>query len=515
MQPITLTVNGTAEPIAADDLNRSLLDYLRDRLNLRGTKEGCASGDCGACTVIVATASEAEATADLDQDQRYYAVNSCIAPAGAFLNRSIITVEGIGTPARPHPVQTAMVTENGSQCGFCTPGFVMAMVAQQLDASPFPAADSEHLAAARSISGNLCRCTGYRPILGALKIANARVNAQFNGTPSAALPAASVPAPGPGNRLTATRYLQPQTRAALEDAIAASSNPPVFVAGSTDLWLEATQRYREFDRLIDLHQVAELNQLERSAGWLRIGAAVTHRRLTRLFSGDHPLGADLHCAGALHLLDRFGSPQVRNRGTLGGNIGNGSPIADWPPFLLCLDAVLVLAAPGRERRVALADFYTGYRRTLRADDEYLLRIELPDPAPLADLQCYKISKRTDDDISAVFGAFLVRFDNEVISDCRIAFGGMAATPVRLRDVEAQLLGRRADADTEALAASLMGTTLTPIGDVRASASYRLAMAQSLLRKALQGQRDAAAETDLFALQPIATDSPPDAGGARS
>ena len=473
-----IIINGTAHPLHETRPERSLLSYLRETLALTGTKEGCASGDCGACTVMV----HAETGADLDVDQRYFAVNACIAPLGAFAGRSIVTVEGLGTPAQPHPVQQAMVDEHGSQCGFCTPGFVMVIAAQQLDRSPFPA-QHEHEAATQSIGGNLCRCTGYRPILSAMKQADAEIENRFGGDPEAALPVAK-DKPGPA-RTAGPLYHLPQSLADLRGALAATGKTARLVAGGTDLWLEATQRYQQFPAIIDLSQVPELNELKRDAGRLHIGAAVSHRRLARLFSGKHELGADLYCPAALHLLERFGSPQVRNRGTIGGNIGNASPIADWPPFLLCLDAELVLGSATGERRVAIVDYYLDYRRTVLEDGEFLLRIEVPEPASWQTLYAHKISKRTEDDISSVFGAFHLLMEEGQLTHCRIAYGGMAATPMRLNALEDALVGQPVTDALRQFAQEQIAETLAPLSDVRASASYRLAMAQTLMDRALR------------------------------
>ncbi|MEM1437091.1 MAG: FAD binding domain-containing protein [Pseudomonadota bacterium] len=496
-------INGKAESLGDFEPAQSLLSFLRDELGLKGTKEGCASGDCGACTVLIG----ARDGADLDDAQRFYAINSCIAPLGSVIGRDVITVEGLGTPAAPHPVQQAMVEEHGSQCGFCTPGFIMAMAAQQLDTSPFPAGEDPHTVNARSISGNLCRCTGYLPILSALDKANAVAADEAPGAPELLL--GCTPALKDTVGATPGRYQRPQTEAELKALLGATDQAPVFVAGGTDLWLEVTQRYTDFEQVIDLHQVAELNRIERSDSVLSIGASLSHRRLVRLFGGEHQIGTDLYCPAALHLLDRFGSPQVRNRGTIGGNLGNASPIADWPPLLLCLDATVVLGSARGERSIALADYYTGYRQTLRDADEYIARIEIPLPADFANLKAFKVSKRSDDDISSVFGAFAFTMADGKITRARIAYGGMAATPVRLQSLEAELLGRAPDADTITWAQAQIDQLLTPMTDVRASAGYRLAMAGELLGRGLRDVAGSGPETDdadLYALEPIALGS---------
>ncbi|MFK7913232.1 MAG: xanthine dehydrogenase small subunit [Pseudomonadales bacterium] len=451
-----------AAPLAAPacDPNQSLLQFLRDDAGLMGTKEGCASGDCGACTVVVADHDGANPQT----------LNSCITPLGAVLQRQVLTVEGVGQPGNLHPVQDAMVTEHGSQCGFCTPGFVMSMVGRQLqaeDASQLGNLSRDELIVA--ISGNLCRCTGYRPILAAAAKANAAVAggaAAKTLMPVAAADSASMP-----------DYHCPQTEPELQALL--SSGLPL-VAGSTDLWLEVTQRYRDFPGFIDLTRIPSLQTIEQRADRLHIGAAVTHAQLERYFAdGPHD------CPAIVALLHRFGSPQVRNRATLGGNIANASPIADWPPVLLVLDAqVQIKNAAGALRSVALETFYRGYKDTELQPQEYIAAIDIDANAHFAALQAFKISKREDDDISSTMGAFAISLANGVIDQARIAFGGVAATPVRLLEVEQRLLGQPINETTIAMACYAVTRALQPISDVRASADYRREVSAQLLRKAL-------------------------------
>ena len=456
-----LWVNAAPRAVAASDPNQSLLQYLREEAGLVGTKEGCASGDCGACTVVVA-----------DHDGgNPLTVNSCITPLGAVLERQVLTVEGVGQPGTLHPVQEAMVTEHGSQCGFCTPGFVMSMVGRQLqadDVSQLGNLTRDELIVA--ISGNLCRCTGYRPILAAAAKANAEV-------------ARGASANGPLTSVTATNaagipdYHCPQTEAELQ-ALLGSQLP--LVAGSTDLWLEVTQRYQDFAGLIDLTGIASLQTIEQHGERLHIGAGVTHAQLERYFAdGPHA------CPAIVSLLHRFGSPQIRNRATLGGNVANASPIADWPPLLLVLDAqVHINNAQGVPRSVPLESFYRGYKDTELGADEYIATIDIDANAHFAGLQAFKISKREDDDISSTMGAFAISLANGEIDDVRIAYGGVAATPVRLREVERRLLGQPINEATMAMASYAVTRALEPISDVRASADYRREVSAELLRKAL-------------------------------
>ena len=483
-----LQVNATRVDVAGIDPKRSLLGVLREDLHLTGTKEGCCSGDCGACTLVT-----------IDRRTEPWVVrtlNSCITPLGAVLDCQVLTCEGLANGDALHPVQQAMVDEHGSQCGFCTPGFVMSLVGQQLQTP-----QREQLAAlsrervVQSISGNLCRCTGYRPIIAAAQSANAMVAKNHPRDASQSIPALNV-AQVSGTTNTAgvtvlsASYARPKNLAALNQTLASlSANARwAFVAGSTDLWLAVTQRYEAFDQLIDISQVSELQGIEQRDGRLRIGAAVTHAELLDYFAENS--------AGAIiEMLHRFGSPQIRARGTIGGNIANASPIADWPPILLVLNAQLSISnSNGKLRSIALADFYLGYKQTALRNGEYLSAIELDLPSNWQHLLAHKISKRWDDDISSVFGAFYLVTEKERLVDCRIAYGGIAATPVRLANIEQLLTNLRLAPDSftnpveleaieQALAA--LAASVQPLSDVRASAEYRRAMCVNILRNALR------------------------------
>lgn len=454
-----LWVNAALTTVLAADPNQSLLQFLREDAGLVGTKEGCASGDCGACTVLVA---------DLDGGNPQ-TLNSCITPVGAVLERQVLTVEGVSQPGALHPVQQAMVDEHGSQCGFCTPGFVMSMVGRQLQAQdPVELAHLTRDELIVAISGNLCRCTGYRPILAAAASANQQVADQPTAPLLTTLPSTDDQA--------LAGYHRPKTEADLQ-ALLGTDLP--LVAGSTDLWLEVTQRYRDFDGLIDISGIPSLQTIEQRGDRLLIGACVTHVQLEQYFaSGAHASSA------IVTLLHRFGSPQVRSRATLGGNVANASPIADWPPVLLVLDAqVQIKDAQGASRSVALEEFYLDYKKTVLKPREYIAAIDIDADAHFEGLQAYKVSKREDDDISSTMGAFAITLAGGVVEDIRIAYGGVAATPVRLTAVEQRLLGQPFNEATVAMGCYAVTRALEPISDVRASADYRRDVSAELLRKA--------------------------------
>lgn len=484
-----LLVNDRAHDLSDIDPHRSLLQVLREDLRLTGTKEGCGTGDCGACTVVCIARAR-------DDAPIVGTLNSCITPVGAVIDQQVLTCEGLADGDSLHPVQQAMVDEHGSQCGFCTPGFVMSLVGHQLQIRQGADLGAQsHDAVVRSISGNLCRCTGYRPIIAAAHAANTRVAQGYPADAAQAIPAMSAPIPSPTEppqpldpTALQTRYARPRTIDELNRAINALADDAnwAFIAGSTDLWLAVTQHYQRFAHLIDISQVTELRGIRKSNRSISIGAATTHAELLNFcLNEDIP--------ALIELLHRFGSPQVRTRGTIGGNIANGSPIADWPPILLALDATLQLGhAAGTTRRVAVADFYRGYKDIDLAPQEYVLSIDFDAPADWHQLFSHKISKREDDDISSVLGAFVLVVDDGVLTRCRIAFGGVAATPLRLPAIEAMLTGldltpsdqpRHQTRIDEAL--TQLAQSVEPLSDVRASADYRRAMCVNLLRNALE------------------------------
>lgn len=435
----------------------TILEAVRD-LGLTGTKEGCASGDCGACTVMVGES--------VDGQMKYHTVNACIAPIGQQAGRHLVTVEGLESDGHLHPAQAHMVASHGSQCGYCTPGFVVslaAMVEQGVEA--------ERNNVLQGISGNLCRCTGYRPIVDAgLAALTSGESHEIQGRPLALSLAVTE------SDLAATDVRLPANEAELQEMMSKDGDARL-IAGGTDLMLEVTQRYLSMPRLIDLSRVRELKQVSSSEESLVIGSAVTYTELESLFESLSSPFVDL--------LHRLGSRQIRNSGTLGGNLANGSPIADTPPVLIAWDASLELVdSHGQTRSVTVTDFYRGYRDTVLADNEYIARIHIPASSIEGFHRFYKSSKRLEDDISSVMGAFRFEGGPGGIVEARVAFGGMAATPVRLTAIEERLTNTPLSDDLIKALSGELQAEMTPLSDVRASAAYRSEMAARMFERAL-------------------------------
>jgi len=458
---IRFVVNGQPHQLDNPDPNRTLLNHLRETLALTGTKEGCAEGDCGACTVVV---SEPH-----DQGVRSRAVNACIQLLPTLHGKDVLTVEGLAGPgACLHPVQQAMVDVHASQCGFCTPGFVMSLHAL-LDSKPDASRDEIECA----LAGNLCRCTGYRPIIDAARQAGPQCAKAGMGCRSAAsvetASSESVALDAQGRRFWAPVALE-------EFAALRMAHPEArILAGGTDLGLVLTKKRMDLPALLYVGRVEALRRVERSASHLEIGAAVSLTDAFEPLVEQYPELAEW--------ARRFASAPIRNAGTLGGNIGNGSPIGDSMPVLMVLDASLVLRRGAQTREVALDAFYTGYQRNVLAAGEFIERIRIPLRHPRLQVRAYKISKRFDQDISAVCGAFsLLCEDSGVVSSVRVAFGGMAATPTRAPRCEAALLQGRWDKATVHQAMAALDEDFEPIDDMRASKAYRRLVAGNLLRK---------------------------------
>ena len=427
----------------------TVLEVIREA-GLKGTKEGCASGDCGACTVILQ-----------DEKGECQTINSCITPVGRIASHHLITVEGLADDDQLHPVQRALVDCHASQCGFCTPGFVMSLVAM---AEKKVSLKRDNVI--RAISGNLCRCTGYRPIIDA-GVRAVEANQKTLATPR--MPA-SEPLPG---------YARPFSLAELNRCLEARPDARL-VAGGTDLMLEVTQDYQDLPHFIDVSAVPELTSWAVEGEQIRIGAAVPYAILEEDFCDSlGEAGQQL-----LKLLGRLGSPQIRHVGTVGGNLANGSPIADIPPVLMVMDGVIDFNGIFGKRTSDVVTFYEGYRKTSLQPGEYISSIRLPREAFRDFHRFYKSSKRIEDDISSVMGAFRFAGKGREITDARIAYGGMAATPLRLVDLEKQVLGV-VDADMIQKSKTLVSTLMSPMSDVRASAEYRSAIASVMLERALR------------------------------
>lgn len=449
--------------VAATD---TLLDFLRLDRRLTGTKEGCAEGDCGACTVLVGRLSGGEL--------RYEAVNACIRLLGSLDGCHVVTVEYLGGPdGRLHPVQQAMVEFHGSQCGFCTPGFVMSLYALWMQNPDPTEAEIE-----TAIQGNLCRCTGYAPIIRA-----ARAVTRYGEPAADALNreragiAARLSALRDGNRVEvakgASRVILPADVDDLAEILVANPKATV-VAGATDVGLWVTKFLRDISPVVFLSHLDGLRRIGRGEGGIRIGAGVSYSDSAGILCGEYP-----HLAA---FWDRIAGGQIRNMGTIGGNVANGSPIGDTPPVLIALGASIILRRGKDRRTLPVEEYFIDYGRQDRAEGEFLEEIIVPRPVT-GDLHAaYKISKRRDEDISSVAAAFRISVDGGRITDARIAFGGMAATPKRARHAEAALIGADFSEAAFVAAADSLARDFTPLTDWRASAGYRMRVAQNLFRR---------------------------------
>jgi xanthine dehydrogenase small subunit len=465
--------------VQLDDLQAdiTLLDFLRldKRLdkNLKGTKEGCASGDCGACTVVIAEPTDSNAALS------YKSINSCICLLGSLHGKQVITVDALREGDDLHPVQQAMVDEHGSQCGFCTPGFVMSLFAlskQQVSKQKISKqkVSKNNMTADRgevveNIDGNLCRCTGYRPIIDAgVSILNQSFTDEFDRKHQDTLDTLKSI-----NRAESTNFFIPETIESL--AQLTHENPDArLLAGGTDLGLDVTQGLQQLEKVIYLGQVKELKKISETDENIVIGASVTYQECADLLSREYPT--------LQNLIHRFASTQIRNVGTVGGNVANASPIGDMPPVLVALDCSLVLHKKGEERTVKIDDFYTGYKQTVMQEGEFLRDIIIPKNKLDHTLSVHKISKRHADDISAICAAFYIHVVEDKIDNIRIGMGGMAATVKRATNCENYLKGQLLNRETLEQAKIKMVTDFEPMSDVRATSEYRVLMAQNVLER---------------------------------
>ena len=432
---ITFLLNGESVTLRDVDPTQSTLNWLRDTRGLTGTKEGCNEGDCGACTVMLRDADGARA------------VNACILFLGQLDGKSVTTVEALADGDTLHPVQEALIDEHGSQCGFCTPGIAVSLATAHLNG------DRAH---DDVLAGNLCRCTGYAPIVrAAKKAAKAPVPDAISATPT--LPD------------TDDSPMRPKTADALAHALMEHPHATL-VAGATDVGLWSTKALRDIRPAIFLNGVTDLKQIDITDTHIHIGAGVSIEALRHLMLDHHPHFAEM--------LRRFASTQVRNVATIGGNIANGSPIGDGPPPLIALDAVLHLRRGDVRRQIALKEFFIDYGKQDRQAGEFVEAISVPRGPD--NLRVYKLSKRFDQDISAVLGAFNVAVEDGKVASARIAFGGMAGTPKRAKHVEDALIGQPWNLATVEAAAQEFGKDYTPMTDMRASADYRLRACQNML-----------------------------------
>jgi xanthine dehydrogenase small subunit len=447
---------------------RTVLEWLREDQRCTGTKEGCAEGDCGACTVVIGEAG--------GDGLHLRPVNACIQFLPTLDGKALFTVEDLKTGDALHPVQEAMVACHGSQCGFCTPGFVMSLWSTyQRHRAAGTVPTRQQLA--DDLSGNLCRCTGYRPILDAGE-------RMFQASPPVPLDSAPV--------LAALRTLQadaplhtaggfhaPRTLDALA-ALRAEKPQAKVLAGSTDMGLWVTKQFRDLDELIFTGEVAELKRIEVVDGVLQIGAAVSLEAAWTALVGHWPALRDVWL--------RFASLPIREAGTMGGNVANGSPIGDSPPVLMALDATIVLRRAERVRSLPLADFYVDYMKNRLEPGEFVQALHVPLPAAASassrvpQVRAYKISKRFDCDISALCAGLSITLDNGSVAAVRLAFGGLAATVRRAALAEAALLGQPWTEVAVQAAQAALAQDFKPLSDMRASAAYRLQVAQNLLQR---------------------------------
>ncbi|MBV2358800.1 xanthine dehydrogenase small subunit [Thalassococcus sp. CAU 1522] len=469
---ITFLLNGESVTLQHPEPTATLLDWLRDTRGLTGTKEGCNEGDCGACTVMVTDGDGARP------------FNACILFLPQLHGKAVRTVEGISGPdGSLHPVQRAMIDHHGSQCGFCTPGFVVSMATAHLNAET----DYDD-----ALAGNLCRCTGYAPIIRAAQSAAGhpapdwmRDDLPFSGSEIssgglglAERGADSPPAP----------FHAPETADDLAELYARHAGATL-VAGATDVGLWVTKQMRDPGEVIFLGRCADLQGIEETAAGLRIGAGVTMDRVLRAVQTRHPSYAQM--------LRRYGSVQVRAAATIGGNIANGSPIGDNPPPLIALGATLHLRFRDTRRELPLEEFFLDYGKQDRHPGEFVEAVTIPVQADR--LRVYKLSKRFDQDISAVCGAFNIAVSDGVVQSARIAFGGMAGIPKRASAVEAALTGQPWNEDGVAATWDAWEDDFAPLSDMRASASYRLTTARNMLSRFLL--EDLGAETDVRRVSP--------------
>jgi xanthine dehydrogenase small subunit len=462
--PIRFFYRGAVHEVNGVAPTQTVLQHLREDLHCTGTKEGCAEGDCGACTVVIGSLEGGEL--------QLKAVNSCIQFTPTLDGKALFTVEDLQqADGALHPVQQALVECHGSQCGFCTPGFAMSLWGMYLKQE---GKEPSRCEIDDALSGNLCRCTGYRPIIDAARRMVTLPRVEFDRAALAEQLRALQREAGAVYSSGGQTFHAPRS---LDELVAARVAHPgaVLLAGSTDVGLWVTKQMRELQDIIYLGHVAELKSVRETDDAIEIGAGVPLQDAYAAVCRHYP-------QELTELWQRFASLPIRNAGTLGGNVANGSPIGDSMPWLIALGSRLVLRGPDGERELALEDFYLGYQQKDLRPGEFVQGLRVPLPRPNLAFRTYKLAKRFDQDISAVSAAFALELDGDTIRSARIAFGGMAATPKRAARAEAALAGRPWTEENMQAAMAALLEDYAPLSDMRASSAYRMRTAQNLLRR---------------------------------
>ncbi len=473
-ESIRFILNGELREVSGLPPSMTLLQYLRERAHLTGTKEGCAEGDCGACTVAIGRLNNGKVD--------YQSINACIAFLPTLDGREVVTVEHLKSKTgQLNPVQDAMVKCHGSQCGFCTPGFVMALSTLMHNCKDAKDDDIQD-----AIAGNLCRCTGYRPILDAARLANKSKDRELPSDVNALekIQRKKMFAYEAGG----AKFFAPVTGEELVEVYAQYPNATM-LAGGTDVGLWVTKFHMDLPVIIYTGNVEGLRSIRETAEGLEIGAAVSY---TDAFEA---LAA--YDGSMLDMFKRFASVHIRNAGTVGGNIANGSPIGDGPPPLIALNAKLVLRSKAGARTLNLEDFFLAYKKQDRKQGEIVEKIIVPKKPAGVQFRVYKISKRFDQDISAVCGAFAADIQNGKVVEARIAFGGMAGTPKRATHAENALKGQPWNEATLQKAVAALDKDYAPMTDMRASAKYRADVARNLLKRFFIETTEPDVETQVY------------------